>query len=77
MSSLGGPNASTCFIQYPHVRTYEQQNYAQLLQCAASTSISSTDWVHISDEICQRVSEEKVLTAPAYMLFYEKRDVCQ
>jgi ubiquitin C-terminal hydrolase len=31
-----------------------------------------SDWVHISDEICHRVTEAKVLNAPAYMLFYEK-----
>jgi len=29
-------------------------------------------WVHISDEYCERVSEDTVLNCKAYMLFYEK-----
>jgi ubiquitin C-terminal hydrolase len=47
---------------------------SQLRQRAgwASTGGTEGDWVLISDELCESVTKDQVLKAPAYMLFYEK-----
>lgn len=49
-----------------------QEEYLQQLR--EKSFHVSDHWVHVSDEKIKYVSEEEVLLAPAYMLFYQKDD---
>lgn len=57
-----------------HFTVYRKVIESKLRQRAgwASTGGTESDWVLISDEVCQSVTKDQVLKAPAYMLFYEK-----
>lgn len=57
-----------------HFTVYRKVIESKLRQRAgwASTGGTEGDWVLISDELCESVTKDQVLKAPAYMLFYEK-----
>jgi len=55
-----------------HFTVYRKVVESKMRQRAGLASGAESDWVHISDEVCQSVTKAQVLNAPAYMLFYEK-----
>ncbi|KAG8444735.1 hypothetical protein GDO86_009779 [Hymenochirus boettgeri] len=67
-SMRGGHYAAYVKIRTPFRKLIENNNNSS----GITESLGSSQWVYVSDTHVQMVSESRVLTAQAYILFYEK-----